>query len=253
MTKRGLPIGLRLRGPAPEESSDRPRPAVARADGAARRFPTIASARGMSDDALMQLASDGTRSAFDELIRRHEARAIGIALRHTGALALAQEIAQEAFVDVFKSLSRYRAHGKFSAFLSRIVINRCRMEFRRRRWYETGGVGRDGNVEQREDTTSLDLMLARERERRLALEIQGLSKPLRDVVTLWGEGLKDKEIAAALRTPVGTVRRRRFDALERLHARLEQDEIELQPEVERPRARLSIDRAGARGVENDGT
>jgi RNA polymerase sigma-70 factor (ECF subfamily) len=171
----------------------------------------------------MGMARAGDRQAFDVLIRRYQARALGIALRHTGNTAIAREVAQETFVDLFRALPTYQARGKFSAFLFRLLINRCRMEFRSRRRRESsdGEAGTPG--EQRDDTTSLDLVLARERARRLSLEVQRLTKPLRDVLALWGDGLRDREIADILGTPIGTVRRRRFDALERLRARLEEE------------------------------
>jgi RNA polymerase sigma-70 factor, ECF subfamily len=181
---------------------------------------TATSPTAPSDDALMAMARTGNRQAFDDLIRRYQARAVGIALRHTGDTGIAREVAQEAFVDLFRALPTYQPRGKFSAFLFRLLINRCRMEFRRRRRESSdreGGTAR----EQRDDTTSLDLVLAREQERRLRLEVQKLAKPLRDVLALWGDGLRDREIAEILGTPLGTVRRRRFDALERLRARLE--------------------------------
>jgi RNA polymerase sigma-70 factor (ECF subfamily) len=174
----------------------------------------------LSDDELTLLARSGARAAFDQLIRRYQARVIGIALRHTGNLAIAQEVAQEAFVDLLRALPRYEARGKFSAFLFRLVINRCRMEFRsRRRIEKTQQVG--AHDADQADATSLHLMLDRERARQLGSEIQRLGKPLRDVLALWGDGAKDKEIAEILGAPIGTVRRRRFDALERLRARLE--------------------------------
>jgi RNA polymerase sigma-70 factor, ECF subfamily len=173
-----------------------------------------------SDDELMRMARSGTRRAFDELIRRHQGRVIRIALRHTGGLAIAQEVAQETFVDLFRALPNYRPRGQFSAFLFRILINRCRMEFRRRRVREAGSV-LTLTPERSSDVTSLDIILARERDRRLNLEIQRLSKPLRDVIALWGEGLADKEIAEILGKPMGTVRRRRFEAVEKLRQRLE--------------------------------
>jgi len=172
--------------------------------------------QGASDDELMLMTNGGARAAFDALIRRHQARAIGIANRQTGNMALAVDIAQEAFVDLLEAAPRYQPLGKFDAFLARIVTNRCRMEFRRSgRWRRASD---SAMGELRFVETGLDVVLERERERRLNEAIRALSRPLREVIVLWIEGLKDRQIAEALRTAEGTVRSRRFAAIAKLRS-----------------------------------
>ena len=173
-----------------------------------------------SDDDLMLMASGGTPAAFDELIRRYQARAIGTALRQTGSMAIAREIAQETFVEVFRSLPSYAPRGKFSAYLFQILINRCRMEFRRRERERRATEAATQGASEEAIAMDASLILERERERRVRRAISRLSEPLREVIALWGEGFKDKEISEILGKPIGTVRRRRFDAVERLRQTL---------------------------------
>jgi RNA polymerase sigma factor (sigma-70 family) len=172
-----------------------------------------------SDDELMLMTKGRVRLAFDTLIRRHQDRVAGIARWHTGDRALAVEVAQEAFVDLLQAVPKYQPRGKFEGFLYRIVVNRCRREGRRRRrWRNVGEAAVD---ELRSDETGFELVLERERERRLSDAIWELSRPLREVVTLWIEGLTDKQIAEALRIAEGTVRSRRFSSIAKLRDILE--------------------------------
>jgi DNA-directed RNA polymerase specialized sigma24 family protein len=79
------------------------------------------------DDALMLMARAGIDRAFEVLVKRHQRMALGIAIKYLGDRPAAEDIAQNTFVDLFRSLTSYRPEGKFRAFLAAIVINNCRM------------------------------------------------------------------------------------------------------------------------------
>src|SRR5688572_31952924 len=80
-----------------------------------------------SDDELMVLARGGLATAFDALVRRHQARALRVASRLLGSSAVAPDVVQNAFIEVYRALSRYQARGHFSAYFYRILLNQCRM------------------------------------------------------------------------------------------------------------------------------
>jgi RNA polymerase sigma-70 factor (ECF subfamily) len=171
-----------------------------------------------SDDELMLLARAGVESAFSTLIARHQARTLRLAARYLGRDSLAADVVQDTFVDILGSLSRYQARGKFPSYLYRVLLNRCHMTWRSAR------------AEQRalefvaEGTSEVDEseLLLRERRRDLSLALGRLSEKLRSVVLLrYSAGLSYDEIGTTLEIPVGTVKRRLFDAMTKLRDGLE--------------------------------
>lgn len=165
----------------------------------------------LTDDALVDEARQGSMPAFERLVRRHQARALRVAARYSSDASLAQDIAQSAFLELHRSLCRYEARGQFSAYLCRIVINQCRMEGRRRRrplaWLLAG---EPRTMASPDEAPDLQHALAQ------------LSDKLREVVVLRYSGDLDlAEIAQALDLPLGTVKRRLFDAMAKLRQTLE--------------------------------
>lgn len=171
-----------------------------------------------SDDDLMLLARGGVDGAFDALIRRHQARVLRLALRYLGERALAADVAQNTFVAMFRSLPEYRANGKFKSYLFRVLLNQCRMSRRSAR-------SESRALDAATLSQSLDPaeVLLRERRRDVEAALAGLSDKLRDVVLLrFGGELAYEEIAETLGIPLGTVKRRLFDAMAKLRETLEE-------------------------------
>lgn len=174
------------------------------------------------DDELMLLARGGHADAFDELVRRHQARALGIALRYLGRAhqLLAEDITQNAFLSVYQALPRYQPRGQFSAYLHRTLLNQCRMAHRRAR-LETQTLSQEESLAVTGLSTEAEI-IARERCRHLDAAMETLSHKLREVVVLrFSAGFRYDEIAETLELPIGTVKRRLFDALAILHKRME--------------------------------
>jgi RNA polymerase sigma factor (sigma-70 family) len=85
-----------------------------------------------SDDDLMRRACAGEVSAFEQLVRRYAAMAIGAAFRITRDQGLAEDAAQEAFLKAFRALPAYREQQSFAGWLRTITI-RCALDMIRRR------------------------------------------------------------------------------------------------------------------------
>ena len=81
---------------------------------------------GSVDNELVRRFVDGDRSAFEELVVRHQNRVYGFCLRLLGSPSLAEEAAQEVLVKVFKYLPRFRGESKFTTGLYRVTFNHCR-------------------------------------------------------------------------------------------------------------------------------
>ena len=79
-----------------------------------------------SDDDLMLLARGGVAAAFDTLVRRHQRMVLRIAAKYVGSTAAATDVGQNSFLQLYRALPDYRAHGKFSAYLYRLVLNEGR-------------------------------------------------------------------------------------------------------------------------------
>ena len=176
-----------------------------------------AGLEGRSDDELMLLARGGLEAAFAALIRRHQAHTLRLAVRYLGRESLAADVAQDTFVEIFRALPQYQAHGRFSAYLYRVLLNRCHMTWRSARAEQRAltAVGEDAS-----EVDEAELLL---RERRdLSVALGKLSEKLRSVVLLrYSAGLNLDEIADVLEIPTGTVKRRLFDAMVKLREGLE--------------------------------
>jgi RNA polymerase sigma-70 factor (ECF subfamily) len=81
---------------------------------------------------LVEEARDGSREAFDSLIRRFERRVMRTALYLTGNLADAEDVAQEVYIKVFRFLGDQREADKLERWIYRITVNTVR-DLRRRR------------------------------------------------------------------------------------------------------------------------
>jgi len=127
-------------------------------------------------------------------------------------------VAQNAFLEIYRGLSRYQAQGKFSAYLFRVLLNQCRIAARSTRRSVAVIVEVPATPGH---PSGESLILARERQREVEAALQRLSEKLRTVVVLrHSAGLSYEEIAETLDLPLGTVKRRLFDAMEKLRCML---------------------------------
>ncbi len=102
--------------------------------GSARRGPAGAARLGYESDpdtALMMRVRAGDRDAFQTLFERHAAGLSRFASGLLGDPARGEEIAQEAFYQVYRTRARYEPRARFSTFLYTIAQNLCRNEVRR--------------------------------------------------------------------------------------------------------------------------
>lgn len=82
------------------------------------------------DAVLIDGARRGDRAAFDQLITRYQHRTYRLALRLTGNGADAEEVTQDAFLQVFRKLTTFRGRSRFSTWLYRVVTNAALMHRR---------------------------------------------------------------------------------------------------------------------------
>ncbi|CAN5266880.1 sigma-70 family RNA polymerase sigma factor [soil metagenome] len=87
----------------------------------------------LADTHLVTRAKAGRVDAFEELVRRHRLRVYRVALRMLGDPGDAEDATQDAFVQAWRGMSRFRADSAFSTWMYRIVTNRCLNVLRARR------------------------------------------------------------------------------------------------------------------------
>ena len=85
------------------------------------------------DPQLVNLAKQGSREAFDELIRRHRGRCVNLAASILRDRGEAEEETQNACWKAFEHIDQFQGTAEFSTWLLRIVENQCLMLIRQRR------------------------------------------------------------------------------------------------------------------------
>jgi RNA polymerase sigma-70 factor (ECF subfamily) len=148
----------------------------------------------------------------------------------------ATEVAQDAFVRIYRHVGEFRGECEFTTWLHQIVVNLAR---NKHRWWHRRGRERtvsldsavpteDGEMERqvRDDAEAPDATVAhREFAARLQREVGLLPRKYREALVLRNvEGLSYEEIAVALRCSVGTVKSRIARGRDALRERLEAEE-----------------------------
>jgi RNA polymerase sigma-70 factor (ECF subfamily) len=177
------------------------------------------------DRDLVTAAAAGSRGAFDELVRRHQAAILTLTRVLTRGHADADDLAQDVFVRAWRSLRAFRGDSTFRTWLHRVAINVVRThqakQGRARRLFATPAEDSGERAFDPPDTAErVDAALPRREiiDRALA----ALPDELRVAVTLRDlQGLDYKEIAALLDVPIGTIESRIFRARQRLRPLLE--------------------------------
>ncbi len=98
----------------------------------ANRTATEKAPIHMSDHALAQMAAGGDLSAFEQLYERHNRRVYSLCLRMTQNVAEAEDLAQEAFIQLFRKIGSFRGESAFTTWLHRLTVNQVLMHFRKR-------------------------------------------------------------------------------------------------------------------------
>jgi len=85
-----------------------------------------------SERSLVQRAQRGDEQAFSTLFQLHKKRVYSVCLLMTKDLAEAEDLTQEAFLQVFRAIGTFRGDAAFSTWLYRVAVNTVLMELRRK-------------------------------------------------------------------------------------------------------------------------
>ena len=89
--------------------------------------------RTASERSLVERAQTGDEEAFAELFQSHKKRVYSVCLLMTKDIAEAEDLTQEAFLQVFRTVGSFRGESAFSTWLYRVAVNTVLMKLRRRK------------------------------------------------------------------------------------------------------------------------
>ena len=170
------------------------------------------------DAQLVQSCLQGDASSWEQIVRLHTRRVYGICYRFTGNSTDAEDLTQEVFLRVYKTLASYKPEqGAFSTWLSSVTRNLLVDNYRRtRRDRLTDSIDeedgeRSPKLEQMQSTRETPHRAAEQAELSVQLQkaLTRLSPELREAVILRDlQELEYSEVQAVLGVPEGTVKSR---------------------------------------------
>tara|TARA_R110002110_G_scaffold249467_5_gene465690 strand:- start:475 stop:1065 length:591 start_codon:yes stop_codon:yes gene_type:complete len=153
-----------------------------------------------SEALLAALARGGDSGAFTELMRRRQSWIRNLMRRATGDAVLADDLAQQTFLQAWRKIGGLREPGRFGAWLKQLAINVVRQHLRTKDALRSAAPEEEINAAAAPAPpagTAMDL------DRMLAT----LSAPMRLCIVLaYHEGMTHGEIAEATGLPTGTVK-----------------------------------------------
>jgi RNA polymerase sigma-70 factor (ECF subfamily) len=190
---------------------------------------TVDKDRQQEEQILLEQIRNGHPTAFEQLVVSQTPRMVNLAYRLVGNREEAEDIVQEAFLRLHRSLESFRGECSLTSWLYRIVsrlaIDHLRREKLRRKLFFFRNNNEDPDpLELVADSglTSVEKLQAKETGRRVAAALETLSARQRAVFVLrHHEGLALKEIAALLQLEEGTIKAHLHRAVRALRAELE--------------------------------
>lgn len=185
------------------------------------------------DAETIQAVLRGEGHRYAELVDQYQAQAIRLAFSLLGNYEDARDVSQEAFINAYRSLSRFRGTARFSTWLYRIVVNECKDAWKRRarRPAIAARVGERDPADPSADGLFVDVddpsaspsdrAMNQELSQRLSTAIRALPAQQRTAFVLHHlHGLALEEVGGVMGCRVGTVKSHVFRATERLRTAL---------------------------------
>ncbi|HEX5236330.1 MAG TPA: sigma-70 family RNA polymerase sigma factor [Silvibacterium sp.] len=226
-----MPVdALRMLPPAPPRPLSQSRPGSEKIQSSRRVDP---NARAAEND-LIREAQQGSRTAFDALVRQYDQAVLRLALHLTGSEQDAEDIHQEAFLKAYRYLGNFRFECSFYTWIYRIATNLCLDLLRRRKsrredqavMIDQNGDEMDllGNVSDQRASANPDRELSRKfLGERISSALDELTPRERMVFELKHyQGLRLRIIGEMLNTTEETAKNTLFRATRKLRANLAQ-------------------------------
>jgi RNA polymerase sigma-70 factor, ECF subfamily len=215
---------------------------------------TVARARRtegseLSEAEAIRLAQQGDAAAFERIYQLHSRRVYALCLRMVGNTAEAEDLAQEAFLQLFRKIHTFRGESAFSTWLHRLSVNVVLMRLRKKSLAETSLEEVTEPDEEtggpRKDVGGPDLLLSGSVDRiNLQRAVDQLPPGYRSVFVLHDvQGYEHNEIAEIMGCSIGNSKSQLHKARMRLR--------ELLQEAQREKARQQRQAARSETVGQD--
>ena len=189
--------------------------------------PSTGAERNVLDLALIARARAGDARAFRALFMDHRSDVVRLVHRTLGPSPEVEDVVQEVFLHVYRSLASFRGEAQFRTWLYRLAINVVRMHLRRARSrprFAAVDVPEGPRADAPPRDGPDDEVDTQARVRSLYRLLDQLSDKKREILVLHDfEGMPAKEIADLVGVPVLTVRTRLFYARKELYAAMRED------------------------------
>lgn len=171
------------------------------------------------DAELVRMTLDGDADAYGELVCRYQNTVYAIAYRITGRHEIAEDIAQDAFVDGFVGLSRLSDPEKFAPWMFGFAKRKALHQMSRTKFHED--IDEIADFIPSDAASPEECSIQKERTMAVRSALSHLSEKNRRVATLfYFDGRSVAEIASALNLPTGTVKSRLYETRVKLKGEL---------------------------------
>lgn len=179
-------------------------------------------------ETLLESCRQGDELAWEALVRQFQARVFGLAYHYLHDREEARDVAQEAFIRIYRSLDGFQVGGNFAAWALRITRN-CAIDrlrhLKARPPLDDAQADEQLLVSEIHSAPDVDAMV-NERQRLLYRALELMSAVNREMILLKDiQGLQQREISELLSVPLGTVKTRSSRARVELARRI----LELDP------------------------
>jgi RNA polymerase sigma-70 factor (ECF subfamily) len=175
----------------------------------------------LTDEELVSRAREGDDEAFGDLVRRYESLVAGTVIGMLGRCPEADDVGQETFLRLYRSLKKFRGESTLGTYLTRIAINLSLNELKRRRrrtkqFFQTP-------VDEIHDLPDENATAEPDEDKEIVHRAIGKLEPkFRSVIVLrLIDGYSTEETANILNIPIGTVLSRLSRAQKKLKTLLE--------------------------------
>lgn len=162
-----------------------------------------------SDHDLALRAKTGDESAFNELMRRHYKGVLNFVYKFTYSVEQSEDLTQEVFLRVYKSINKYEPKAKFSTWLYKIATNLCLTNLKKKKPNLSLDEIREysGEMEDIKSENAYELFKRKEISDKIFNALSELPEKERAAITLNKyHGLSYIEVSEALDCSVGAVK-----------------------------------------------
>ena len=164
-----------------------------------------------TDNELVIECLEGNQEAYSELITRYKRLIYSVAYKFSRDSDEVNDLAQEAFIKIYRSLSRYDSQYKFSTWSVKVATNICLDHVRRKR-LNSVSLDEIENFTGKNNSPE-EYYLRKEKSQALKNAIAGLPEIYRVPIILYHQkGMSYKEIAEKLDKPMSIIKNRIFRA-----------------------------------------